>query len=214
MRTPIIFAASILLPLVAMHPAAAQDKIDAEILFTVSQPAARGLSKKYSFSKQAKPGPGQDLKLWVTANRDCRAVAVAFTRDGKLAYAGPPEKIAVLNNKTTELPPQGKWTWEGKENLAEIDLILASDSSPDYKELATLLDAMHTPGLADAVRIKQVGSLRRWIDSHSQNKSSVADYTVKPLPAEVGAMLRGGELGGQKVSLPANGYTVIRLKLE
>jgi len=214
MRIPMIFAALSMLPLVATPPAHAQNKIDAEVLFTVSQPAARGLSKKFSFSKQAKPGPGQDLKLWVTASADCRAVAVAFTRDGKLAYAGPPEKIALVHNALKEFPPQGKWTWEGNENLAEIDLIIAADSSPDYKDLSDLIDAMHDPKVKEAARPMQVGSLRRWIDAHSQNKSSIADYGVKPLPTEVGGMLRGGELGGQKVSLPANGYTVIRLKLE
>lgn len=207
MRTLLIFAA------LSVMPAIAQEKIDAEVLFTVSQPAQRGLSKKYSFSKEAKAGPGQDLKLWITANRDCRAVAVAFTRDGKLAYAGPPENLAVGSNKTIEIPAQGKWTWEGKENLAEIDLIVGTDSSSDYKDLAKLVAAMNDPKVPDAAKRLQVAQLRTWVDAHSQGASRLTDYGVKPVPVEVGAMLRGGELNGQKVSIAANGYKVIRLKL-
>jgi hypothetical protein len=211
MRIPIIFAASILLPLVATQPVPAQDRIDAEILFTVSQPAPRNMTRSLTFSAEAKPGPGQELKLSVKANRECRAVAVALTRDGKLAYAGLPDNLTLRPKSEVLFPTQGKWTWEGKENLAEIDLILAMEASPDYKELSKLLDAMHAPGVKEEAKPLQVAKLRKWIDEHSQSQAAYR-YADKPVPVPVGGMLRG-EKAHQDISIPANGYVIIRLKL-
>jgi hypothetical protein len=204
---------SILLIVSSAPQLLAQSKVDAEVLFTVSQPAPRNMTKSLTFSTEAKPGPGQDLKLSVKANREFRAIAVALTRDGKLAYAGLPETIAMHPKSEVVFPPQGKWTWEGTENLAEIDLILAVESSPDYQELSKLLEAMHKPGVKDEAKPMQVASLRKWIDGHSQSKAEYR-YGDKPVPVQVGGMLRGlPEKTHQDVSIPANGYVIIRLKL-
>jgi hypothetical protein len=215
MRTLMIAVA---LSWLAVAPALAQDKIDAEVLLTVTQPPPqRGLMQPFEFSKQAKPAPGVELRLWVLANRDCGAVAVAFTRDGKLVYAGSPEKIAMTPRKKQQIPPAGKkWPWEGAENIAEVDVILAGAGSPDFQELSKLVDAMHDASLADAVRRRQVASLRQWIDAHSQNKSSLTDYSIKHEAGQVGAMLRSEDptLNGLKVAIPINGYRVIRIKLD
>jgi hypothetical protein len=212
MRTPTIFAVSILLAVCSAPQALAQAKVDAQVLFTVSQPAPKGLTRSLTFSTEAKPGKGQELRLSVKANRECRAVAVALTRDGKLAYAGLPDKITVDPKSEKIFPPPGTWTWEGKENLAEIDLILAVETSPDYQELSKLLDAMHKPNVKDEAKPLQVASLRKWIDGHSQSKAEYR-YGDKPVPVPVGGMLRGGEKAHQDVSIPANGYVIIRLKL-
>jgi hypothetical protein len=202
---------SILLAVSSAPQLLAQAKVDAEVLFTVSQPAPRNMTRSLTFSTEAKPGPGQELRLSVKANRECRAVAVALTRDGKLAYASLPDKITVLPKSEAIFPPPGTWTWEGKENLAEIDLILAVETSPDYQELSKLLDAMHKPGVKDEAKPMQVASLRKWIDAHSQSKAEYR-YGDKPVPVPVGGMLRG-EKAHQDVSIPANGYVIIRLKL-
>ncbi len=218
MRTSMIFVAlGLLVVAPALVPTWAQDKIDAEVLLTVTQPPPqRGMFKAFTFSKQAKPSPGAELRLWLLANRECGAVAVAFTRDGKLAYAGSPEKAALAPRKLQQIPaPEKKWAWEGYENIAEIDVILAGAGSPDFQELSKLADAMHDANLADAVRRRQVASLRQWIDAHSQNKSSLTDYSIKPEAGQVGAILRSDEpLNGLKVAIPANGYSVIRIKLD
>jgi len=202
---------SILLIVSSAPQLLAQSKIDAEVLFTVSQPAPRNMTRSLTFSTEAKPGPGQELRLSVKANRECRAVAIALTRDGKLAYASLPDKILVVPKSEAVFPTQGKWTWEGKENLAEIDLILAVETSPDYQELSQLLDAMRAPGVKEEAKPLQVAKLRRWVDGHSQSKAEYR-YGEKPVPVPVGGMLRG-EKAHQDVSIPANGYVIIRLKL-
>jgi hypothetical protein len=215
MRT-LMISVALLFP--AVCPALAQDKIDAEVLLTVTQPPPqRGMLKAFTFSKQAKPAPGVELRLWLLANHECGAVAVAFTRDGKLVYSGSPEKITLPPSKKQAIPPlDKKWAWEGSENIAEIDVILAGAASPDFQDLSKLADAMHVANLADAVRRRQVGQLRQWIDAHSQNKSSLTDYSIKPAPVEVGAILRAPDatLNGLKVAIPANGFSVIRIKLD
>src|SRR5258708_749617 len=151
MRTLMI---SVALGSLAAASAVAQDKIDAEVLLTVTQPPPqRGMLKMFTFSKQAKPAPGAELRLWLLANRECGAAAVAFTRDGKLVYSGSPEKITLAPNKKQALPPDGKkWAWEGSENIAEIDVILGGAASPDFQDLSKLVDAMHDSTVKDSVR--------------------------------------------------------------
>jgi hypothetical protein len=219
MRTlTISVALGLLVVAPALVPTWAQDKIDAEILLTVTQPPPqRGMLKAFTFSKEAKPAPGAELLLWLLANHECGAVAVGFTRDGKLVYAGSPERITLAPRTKQQVPPTGrKWPWEGSENIAEIDVILGGAASPDFQELSKLVDAMRDPNLKEPVRRLQPAKLRQWIDAHSQNKSSLSDYAVKPKAVEVGGILRSEEptLNGLKVAIPANGYSVIRIKLE
>src|SRR5712671_6900619 len=160
MRTLVI---SVALGSLAAASAVAQDKMDAEVLLTVTQPPPqRGMFKAFTFSKQAKPSPGAELRLWLLANRECVAVAVAFTRDGKLVYAGSPEKLTLTPSKKHAIPPlEKKWAWEGSENIAEIDVILAGAASPDFQDLSKLVDAMHDPTVKDSVRRQQPAALQR-----------------------------------------------------
>jgi hypothetical protein len=206
--------------LIASSILAQQDRTEAHVMLMLSEPGPRRIVKEVEFSKQAQPGPDKTLSLLVESSRPCRAVVAAFNKEGLIAYDGRTENILVKEFYTNRIPEveAPKWTWDGHEKLSEIDVILLAENSPDLGELSRLVDAMRDTGLADAVRKRQVGSLRRWIDAHSQGASAASDYTLKSGPVLIGGTVRGMGCdwckSAKPVSIPGGGSAVIRIRLE
>ena len=186
----------------------------------VSEPGPRRIMKDVDLSKQAHPGPDKTLKLFVESSRACRAMVAAFNEDGSIAYSGLPVNIDVKENRNNQIPTVDapKWTWDGHEKLSEIDVVLLVDNSPELDELSRLVDAMRDPTLADAVRKRQINSLRRWIDAHSQSASAASDYTLKSGPVLIGGTVRGEGCdwckSAKAISIPRGGSAVIRIRFE
>lgn len=176
----------------------------------VVEPGGKTGSTQQEFSKRAKPGAGKQLKVRVSADRNCTVSAAAFTKDGQLVY-GVPEIVQLLDNKAKELPQNLKWTWDGHESLEEIDLIVAGPGADDHKEYQELVKKMGQS--TDDVRSLQTGAMRRWIDAHLKSSTTAADYSVKEEPTQVGGMIRGDAAAGQEVSIPAKKSAVIRLRV-
>ena len=209
-----------LMVLVAGLSAEPEGSRDAHMMLSVSEPGPRGIARQSEFSKQAKPGAGKELRLWIESGCGCRAVVAAFNHDGRMAYDGPPSEIEVKEHSNNQVPAAGgrKWTWDGHENLAEMDIVFIAGESPDTRDLSKLLEAMRDASVSEAVRKRQAADLRRWIDAHTQNTSSAADYSVKPTPVAIGGMVRGEDCdwckSAQRVSIPANGFVIVRIHID
>jgi hypothetical protein len=215
-----IVSSALAVVLIASPILAQQDRTEAHVILMISEPGPRRIMKDAEFSKQAHPGPDTTLKLLVESSRPCRAVVAAFNKEGLMAYGGLPVSVPVEEYRNNEIPTlqAPKWTWDGHEKLSEINVILLAEHSPDSSELSRLVDAMRDSGLGEAVRKRQIGSLRRWIDAHSQSGTTASDYTLKSTPILIGGTTRS--LGcdwcksAKAVSIPGGGSAVIRIRLE
>jgi len=200
--------------------AAPQDSQDAHVMLVISEAGPRGVARQSEFSKQAKPGAGKELRIWIESGRQCRAVVAAFNRDGRMAYDGLPLETPLKEHSNNQIPLAGgsKWTWDGHENLAEMDVILLSGDSSDTRDLSKLVEAMRDSSIAEAVRKRQSADLRRWIGAHGQNPSSASDYSVKSTPEVMGGMIRGIDCEwcktAQKIPVPANGIAMVRIHFD
>jgi hypothetical protein len=209
-----------LVALVLCLSSARAQSSDAHVLLVVSEPGSRGVTKQIEFSKQAKPGPGKELSAWVESSGPCRAVVVAFDRDGRVAYKDLPALNSIREHSNNQLPVEGgsKWTWDRPERLAEVDIVLISGDPPDTRELMNLMRAMHDTQSSDALRKRQDMELKHWLDARTQQQSSVSDYSIKPTPEVIGGMMRGEGCdwckSAQKVSIPANGFSIVRIHLD
>jgi len=126
---PLALAVTMIAPLFAQ-----QSGTEVKMQMVLQQPGGKAGAKQEDFSKQAKPGPGKELRVFVEANRECIVSFAGFTQDGQLVY-GPPETIHLLANVVKELPASKKWTFDGHELLAEIDAVIADPAAADFKGL-------------------------------------------------------------------------------
>ena len=183
----------------------------ARVQVVILEPGGKAGMRRVEFSKQAKPGPGQELKVLVSADGNCTVSLAAFTKDGQLLY-GTPEIVQLQDAKIKELPLNTKWIWDGHEGLEEIDLIVAGPGAADYKAYEELVKKMGQAGISDDVRRFQLRRMREWIDDHLRSSTTATDYSIKEQPTDVGGMLRG-DVTGQEVSVPPKKAAVIRLRI-
>ena len=198
--------------LVGAVSCAQQPGTEIKMQWIVQGPGGKTGTKKEEFSKQAKPGPGKELRVLVKSNRDCTVSFTGFTHDGQLLY-GPPETVQLSANKITDLPMSKKWSFEGTEKLGEMDAVIADPSSPDYKAYAELVAKMK-PGLPAEVQQAQAGKVRDWIDGQLRAKTAAIDYTVKDNPGEIGGVIRGDDFPGQAMTVPAQKTSVVRIRIQ
>jgi hypothetical protein len=180
--------------------------------WVIRQPGGKTGMKQEEFSRQAKPGPGKELRVFMLANRECEVSFVGFTRDGQLLY-GPPETVLLPANIVKELPVSKKWTFDGHEQLAEIDAVIADPAAADYKTYSALVGKMTRTGISTEVSQAQAGALREWIDGELRSKTNAGDYTVKDNPADIGGVIRG-DLHGQVLKVPPQKTSVVRIRMQ
>jgi hypothetical protein len=188
---------------------AQQSGTEIKMQWVLQQPGGKTGVKREEFSKQAKPGPDKELRVFVMANKECTVSFAAFTRDGLLVY-GPPETVRLAANVAKEFPISKKWTFDGHEQLAEFDAVIADSAAADYKQYAGLVDKMSRPGISVEVRQAQTGALREWLNAKLQSKTTAHDLTVKENPAEVGGLVRG-EFKGEALLVPERQTSVVRI---
>jgi hypothetical protein len=185
---------------------------EVEMKWMLVQPGGKTGMKKEEFSRQAKPGPGRELHVLMKANRECEVSFAGFTRDGQLVY-GTPDTVLLPANVVKELPLSKKWTFDGHEQLFEIDAVIADPAAGDYKPYATLVGKMNQAGIASDVWMAQAGALRDWIDGKLLSKASAVDYSVKENPADIGGVIRG-ELNGQVLTVAPQKTSVVRIRMQ
>ena len=191
---------------------AQQSGTEVTMQWVIRQPGGKTGVKQEEFSRQAKPGAGKELRVFMLANRECAVSFAGFTRDGQLVY-GPPETILLPANVVKELPISKKWTFDGHEQLAEIDAVISDPSAADYKPYAALVGKMNQPGISTEVSQAQAGALREWIDGQLRSKTTAVDYTVKDNPADIGGVIRG-ELHGQVLNVQPQKTSVVRIRMQ
>jgi hypothetical protein len=217
MRTIVTSAA---LAFVLLSCARPQSAFDVQVLLTVAEPGPRGITRQTEFSKQAQPGAGKQLATWIQSSSPCRAVVVAFDRDGRVAYQGLPSVNTIREHSTNQLPAgaQPQWTWDQPGRLAELDLVLIDGDPPEARDLMNLVRAMQDAPPNDVLRKRQDTELRHWLDGHMRQRSSIADYSIKPTPEVIGGMMRGAQCdwckSAQTVSVPAGGFSILRIHIE
>jgi hypothetical protein len=205
------------LPLVLLGAAALcaqQSGTEIKMQWVVQWPGGKTGTMREEFSKQAKPGPGKELRVLVKANRQCIVSFSGFTHDGDLLY-GPPEIVRLSKSVAwKELPASKKWSFEGNEKLEEMDAVIADPSSPDYKQYATLVAKMK-PGLPVEVAQAQAAAMRDWIDRQLRSKTAAIDYTVKDAPGQIGALIRDADSRvGASIIVPAQKTSVVRIRIQ
>jgi hypothetical protein len=191
---------------------AQQSGTEVTMQWVIREPGGKTGVKQEEFSRQAKPGPGKELRVFMQANRECAVSFAGFTRDGSLVY-GPPETVLLPANIVKELPVSKKWTFDGKEQLAEIDAVIADPATADYKSYSALVGKMNQPGISTEVSQAQAGALREWIDGQLRSKTTAVDYTVKDNPADIGGVIRG-DLHGQVLKVPTQKTSVVRIRMQ
>jgi hypothetical protein len=213
MNRTLAFLRYVALPLFAAAALWAQQPgTEIEMKWVVQQPGGKTGVKREEFSRQAKPGPGKEIRVLMEANRECVVSFAGFTRDGQLVY-GSPETVVLPANIVKELPVSKKWTFDGHEQLFEIDAVIAYPAAADYKTYAALVARMNQPGIPAEVWQAQAGALREWIDGHLRSKATAADYSVKENPAQIGGVIRG-DLNGQVMTVPPQKTSVIRIRMQ
>jgi hypothetical protein len=191
---------------------AQQSGTEVTMQWVIRQPGGKTGVKQEEFSRQAKPGPGKELRVFMLANRECAVSFAGFTRDGQLVY-GPPETVLLPANVVKELPVSKKWTFDGHEQLAEIDAVISDPAAVDYKPYAALVGKMNQAGISTEVAQAQAGALREWIDGQLRSKTTAVDYTVKDNPADIGGVIRG-DLHGQVLKVPEQKTSVVRIRMQ
>lgn len=200
------------LALLAAAALCAQPGTEVTMQWVVRTPGGKTGMKPEEFSKQAKPGPGKDLRVYMLADRECMVSFAGFTRDGQLVY-GSPETVVLPANVVKELPVSKKWTFDGHEQLFEIDAVIADPAAVDFKPFAALVGKMSRPGISTEVWQAQAGALREWIDGELQSKSSAVDYSVKDTPVDIGGIVRG-DLKGQKLMVAPQKTSIVRIRMQ
>lgn len=180
--------------------------------WVVQGPGGKTGSKREEFSKQAKPGPGKELRVLVQASKGCTVSFAGFTHDGQLLY-GPPETIQLSPGAWKELPASAKWTFEGTEKLGEMDAVIADPASPEYKQYAALVAKMK-PGLPADLLQAQAGAVREWIDGRLRSKNTSFDYTVKENPGQIAGLIRGEDSSSQSMMVPPQKTSVVRIRIQ
>ena len=201
-----------LLFLAAAALCAQQSGTEVTMQWVIRQPGGKTGVKQEEFSRQAKPGAGKELRVFMLANRECAVSFAGFTRDGQLVY-GPPETVLLPANVVKELPVSKTWTFDGHEQLAEIDAVISDPAAADYKPYATLVGKMNQAGVSTEVSQAQAGALREWIDGQLRSKTTAVDYTVKDNPADIGGVIRG-ELHGQVLKVQPQKTSVVRIRMQ
>jgi hypothetical protein len=191
---------------------AQQPGTEVTMQWVVRTPGGKAGANQEEFSKQAKPGPGKELRVFMKANRECAVSFAGFTRDGLLIY-GSPEIVVLPANIVKELPVSKKWTFDGQEQLAEIDAVIADPAADDYKGYAALVGKMNQAGISTEVWQAQAGKLREWIDGELRSKTSAVDYTVKDTPADIAGVIRG-DLHGQVLKVPPQKISIVRMRMQ
>jgi len=191
---------------------AQQPGIQVTMQWVLQQPGGKTGVKKEEFSRQAKPGPGKELRVFMLANRECTVSFAGFTHDGQLVY-GTPETVMLPANIVKELPVSKKWTFDGHEQLFEIDAVIWNPAATDYQPYAAIVGKMSKPGISTEVWQAQAGLMREWIDGKLRSKTSSVDYTVKDTPADIGGVIRG-ELQGQKLMVPPQKTSIVRIRMQ
>lgn len=180
--------------------------------WVVQQPGGKTGSKEEEFSKQSMPGPGKELHVYVLCSRDCIVSFAGFTRDGQLLY-GLPETVQLKANVTKELPISARWTFDGHEQVAEMDAVMADPASAEYKSYSELIAAMSRPGASIELRQARAGAVREWIDGQLRSKTNAQDYSIKETPAEAAGLIRG-DFHGQTMVVPPQKTSVVRLRIQ
>jgi hypothetical protein len=190
---------------------AQQSVTEIKMQWIVQQPGGKSGVTREEFSKQAKPGPGKELRVIVLADRSCTVSFTGFTREGELLY-GTPETVQVPANVVRELPVSKKWTFDGHEQLAEMDAVIADPASADYKTYAGLVAKMK-PGSSSETWQAQASALRDWMDARLRSGTTSQEYTVKDAPTEAAGLIRG-DFNGPSVRLPALKTSVVRIRIQ
>jgi hypothetical protein len=198
--------------LVAAVLCAEQSGTEVTMKWVLQTPGGKAGVKQEEFSKQAKPGLGKELRVFMEANRECTVSFAGFTHDGQLVY-GTPETVVLAANIVKQLPVSKKWTFEGNEQLFEIDAVVADPAAADYKDYATLVDKMNQAGISHDVWMAQAGRLREWIDGQLRSKATAVEYGVKDTPADIGGIVRG-ELQGQKLMVAPQKISIMRIRMQ
>jgi hypothetical protein len=186
--------------------------IEVTMQWVVRTPGGKTGMTQEEFSRQATPGPGKELHVFMLANRECTVSFAGFTRDGQLLY-GSPETVVLPANIVKEMPVSKKWTFDGHEQLFEIDAVIADPAAADYKPYALLVGKMSQAGISTEVWQAQAGALREWIDGRLRSKTTAVDYSVKDTPAEIAGTIRG-ELQGQKLMVAPQKTSIVRIRMQ
>jgi len=195
--------------MIAAALCAQQSGTQVTVQLVIRQPGGKTGMKQEEFSKQARPGPGKELRVWVVANRECDVSFAGFTQDGQLVYDSP-ETVRLPANVPKEFPASKTWTFEGSEHLAEIDAVIADPAAADYKDYASLVGKMNQPGTPE-LHIAQARALRKWIEGELlQSRATV--YSIKETPVDIGGMIRG-DLHGQDVVVPPQKTSIVRMSV-
>jgi len=195
------------------HLCGQQGGIEFKAQLLLQQPGGKAGGKQEEFSKQARPGPEKVLLLRVMADQECLASVAGFTRDGQLVY-GVPEIVQLSANVIKAMPVSKKWTFNGTEQLAEMDLVVADPKSFEFRTYSDLVGKMSRPGLSDEVRQAQAGAIREWIDTRLRSGTTAQNYSVKENPVQVGGVVRGDGLPGPSIPVPAQKTTILRIRIQ
>ena len=192
---------------------AADPPSDVSVALTVLQPGSLGRMTVSQLAKTSLPKKGESLQVRIAVATACHAIIVAFDGSGQIGYPDQPVAAALQPGDQKQIPSGGQWKWETPDAVSELEVLIVDDRAPALPGLSQLIEAMHTQAVP-AVRARQVGELRRMMDSLTQRNTASAEYSLKTDPVALGGVLRGDVCDwckdAWKISLPASGSWMVR----
>jgi hypothetical protein len=166
-----------------------EDKPYGRVCFALHEPGPP--EKEEPFQMSAPAGPGKTVHAYVDASEKCTVLAVAITKDGKLANGWRPQLSEVPDEFEEILLPKGpaKWDWSAASSPFDFYVLFLTSGSKEIDEAKKLVDAMQNPKVDDRVLALQTGKLKELIGRITSEKEKVNQAPVSE--PEVGGVFRG-----------------------
>lgn len=189
----------------------------AQVEFAVIPSHSEGRLKRIGKPNDGTPKSGDRLQVWLSASAPIRALTVAFDSAGHVAFPDQPLLVTLNPGAEQALPLADGWKWDAQVPVRELDVLFVDARSPAMAALAQLVDATHA-SVPPAVRTRQVGELRKTIDSLTQRDASNADFSLKTEPVLLAGLVRGMRCSwcdaAPKFSIPAGGSYLVRHRFQ
>jgi hypothetical protein len=175
----------------AESPEKVQEKAHGRVCISLVEPGSP--TKELPFRTTSKAAAGEMLNVYLDASRNCVALVVALSKEGKLANGWRPQCADVPDDyEEIQLPKAPMiWRWSSEAAPLDIYVLFLQPGSKDAEDSKRVITAMQPPNVEESLLAMQTNKLRELIGRlASENEKSNQTLFRDP---EVGGVFRGHE---------------------